>query len=237
MAMFWDRLDKPPGKGEGPDWQDRHGRTRRQWTHHCRMGKIVELGVELDMDLVQVHGEVCDQVHAKKRARMSEAVSQLILEICDAAGTGTAETIPVLVGGLTKLAEKGIDPEDEESYYTDEEDHGEVDPTVSARGLGHVGNVPTAESLWSRCVPEDLRGRYQEWRQETCGVGSSDGVGVREMLHALVRDGALSKHENVQEASGKAQVRPKSGEKCAFIMNCVKQNASDGRKQRGAQLP
>ena len=35
-------------------------------------------------------------------------------------------------------------------------------------------------------------------------------MGVCEMLDALVWDGALSKCENVREASGKAQVRPKS---------------------------
>ena len=68
-------------------------------------------------------------------------------------------------------------------------------------------------------------------------MGSSDGLGVREMLDALVRDGALSRHANVQEASGKAQVRPKSSEKCAFILNCVKLNACDGRKPRDFQLP
>ena len=160
-------------------------------------------------------------------------MSQLILGICDAAGAETAETIPVVVGCLTELAEKGIDPEDEESYYSDKEDHGEVDPTVAARGLGQVGNVPIAELLWSHCVQEDLRSRYHKWRPETRGVGSSDGVGVREMLDVLVRDGALSKHENVREA----RARPKSSEKCAFILNCIKQNARDGRKPRGFQLP
>ena len=122
-------------------------------------------------------------------------------------------------------------------YYNDEEDHGEVDPAVAARGLGQVGNVPITESLWSRCVPEDLRGRYQKWRQETHGVDVSDGVGVREMLDALVQDGALRKHENVPEDSGKTHVRPKSSEKCAFMLNCVKQNACDDCKPRGFQLP
>ena len=165
------------------------------------------------------------------------AVGQLILGICDAASTGTAETVPVVVGCLTELAEKGIDPEDEESYYSDEEDHGKVDPTVAARGLGQAGHVPIAESLWSRFASEDLRGRYQNWSQKTHGVGSSDVVGVREMLDALVRDGALRKHKFVQEASGKAQVRPKSSEKCAFIFNCIKHNACDDRKPRGFQLP
>ena len=141
------------------------------------MERINELGGQLDIDVMHVHDKLCDQVHAKKRARMSEAVSQLVLGICDAAGTGTAETVPVVVGCLTKLAEKGIDPEDEGSYYGDEDDDGEVDPTVAARGLGQVGNVPIAESLWSRCVPGDLRDRYRRWRQETHGVGASDGVG------------------------------------------------------------
>ena len=205
MAMFRDRMDKPTGRGDAPDRQDRQGLSRRQWTQNCLMEKITELGRELDMDLMQVHDKVCGQVHAKERARMSEAVSQLILGISDAAGTGTAETIPVVVGCLTELVEKGIDPEDEESYYRDKEDHGEVDRTVAARGLGQVGNVPIAESLWSHCVPEDLRGQYQKWRQGTHREGLSDGVVVRMMLDALVRDGALCKHENVREASGKAQ--------------------------------
>ena len=56
------------------------------------------------------------------------------------------------------------------------------------------------------------------------------------MLDALVRDGALSKHANVREASGKAQVRRKNSAKCASILNCVKQNACDSRKPRGFQL-
>ena len=142
------------------------------------MEKIPEFGRELGMDLMRAHDKLC-QVHGKERARMSEAVSQLILRICDAAGTGTVETLPVVVSCLTELAENGIDPEDEESYYTDEEDHGEVNPTVAARGLGQVGNGPLADSPWSRCVPEHLNSRYQKWRQETHGV--ADGVGVREM--------------------------------------------------------
>ena len=57
------------------------------------------------------------------------------------------------------------------------------------------------------------------------------------MQDALVRDGVLSRHMDVQKATGKAHVRAKSSEKCAFILNCVKQNACDGRKLRGFQLP
>ena len=87
---------------------------------------------------------------------MSEAVSQQLLGVSDVAGDHAAETIPVVVSCLTELAEKGIDPEDEESYCSDEEDHGEVDPAIAARGLGHVGNVLIQDTLWSHCVPEDL---------------------------------------------------------------------------------
>ena len=70
----------------------------------------------------------------------------------------------MVVGRLTELADKGIDPDDEESYYSDEEDEGEVHPTVAARGLGQVGNVPIAQSPWLRCAPDDLRDRYRRWR-------------------------------------------------------------------------
>ena len=65
------------------------------------------------MDPVRVHDKVCDQVHEKERARMSEAVSQLILGICDAARARAAETISMVVGCLSELAEKGVDVEDE----------------------------------------------------------------------------------------------------------------------------
>ena len=55
-------------------------------------------------------------------------MSQLLLGVCNAAGDHAAETIPVVVSCLTELAEKGIDPQHEESYCSDEEDHREVDP-------------------------------------------------------------------------------------------------------------
>ena len=112
-----------------------------------------------------------------------------------------------------------------------------MDPSIAAKGLVIVGNVPIQDTLWSRCVPKDLESRYGKWRKDSGGVGSSDGVGVREVLDALVRDGALSKRDGVKEASGKAQVWPKSTAKCAFIRSCLKQNACDGREPRGFQQP
>ena len=189
------------------------------------MDTIAQLGEELDMDLVKVHNAVRDQVQANERPRVSMVVSQLLLGVCDAAGgrCGVSDRL------------KDIHPEDEESYYSDEEDHGEVDPAVAARGLGKVGNAPIEDTLWSRCVPKDLRSQYHRWRDDSGGVGSSDGTGVCEMLDALVQDGALRKHTSVREASGEAQVRPKRCEKYAFILNCGTQNACNGCKPRGSQ--
>ena len=43
------------------------------------MEKLAELGEKLDMDLVPVHDKVCNEVHEKERARMSESMSQPIL--------------------------------------------------------------------------------------------------------------------------------------------------------------
>ena len=97
--------------------------------------------------MIRVHKAVCDQVQAKERYRVSEAVSQLLLGVCDAAGDHAAETIPVEVSCLTELAERGSDPEDEESYYSNDEDHGELDPAIAAKGLGQVGNVLIQDTL------------------------------------------------------------------------------------------
>ena len=61
------------------------------------------------------------------------------------------------------------------------------------------------------------------------GVGDSKGVGVTEMLESLVEGGSLRRVPRSLGASGKARVIPKNSEKCSFIMNCMKQNASDCR--------
>ena len=62
-----------------------------------------------------------------------------------------------------------------------------------------------------------LQKRYCQWRTVSGGVGSSDGVGLRQMLDAFVLRAALSKCAGVMEASGKARVRPTGCPKCMFI--------------------
>ena len=63
----------------------------------------------------------------------------------------------------------------------------------------------------------------------TGGVGDSKGVGVVEMLESRVEGGSLRQVPKSMGVSGKARVIPKNSEKCSFIMNCMKQNASNCR--------
>ena len=57
------------------------------------------------------------------------------------------------------------------------------------------------------------------------------------MLESLVEGGSLRRVPKSMGASGKARVIPKNSEKCGFIMNCMKQNASDCRPPPRFVLP
>ena len=45
-------------------------------------GRLRRLTDELEVDPIRVHDAVCDQVQVKERAKVSEAVSQLLLGVC-----------------------------------------------------------------------------------------------------------------------------------------------------------
>ena len=87
--------------------------------------------------------------------------------------------------------------------------------------------------IWRKHGSPSWRGQNSNTTGGTvCGEEGQRNCGRR------ARETKLSwKHENVREASGKPQVRPKNSEKCVFILNCVKQNAYDDRKPRGFPLP
>ena len=88
-------------------------------------------------------------------------------------------------------------------------------------------------------MPDDLLDKYRNWLKETGGggVGDSKGAGVTEMLESLVEGGSLRRVSQSLGASVKARVIPKNSEKCSFIMNCMKQNASDCRPPPKFVLP
>ena len=66
-----------------------------------------------------MHDQVCGLVGKDEEQGLFEAGGQLLLGVYEAAGERGAETLPMVVGCLTGMAEKGLDPEDEE--YGDEE--------------------------------------------------------------------------------------------------------------------
>ena len=97
----------------------------------------------------------------------------------------------LVIGTHASQTWRRTEPDEDESYYSDEECEDDVKPEVAAKVAGQIGNVLLHESLSSRCVSKDLKGKYENGMEQTAGVGTWTDVGVREMLCALVRDGAL----------------------------------------------
>ena len=61
---------------------------------------------------------------------------------------------------LTTISEEGLNQASEESYY-DEEELEPVSLKLARRGIGEVGKVEMADTIWRRCVPGDLLRTYQ----------------------------------------------------------------------------
>ena len=59
-----------------------------------------------------------------------------------------------LTQALATISEEGLSQASEESYYDDEELE-PVSPKLARRGIGDVGKVEMADSIWRRCVPGD----------------------------------------------------------------------------------
>ena len=65
----------------------------------------------MGLNLLAVHDQVCGLVGMDEEQGMSEAVGQLLLGVYEVAGERGAEALPMVVGCLTEMAEKGLDPE------------------------------------------------------------------------------------------------------------------------------
>ena len=66
-----------------------------------------------------------------------------------------------LCGSLRAVIRRGLDDDEEEGYYSSSEDESEVTEDTARRGLGEAGLVTVAASIWNRCVPSDLLGKYR----------------------------------------------------------------------------
>ena len=161
----------------------------------------------------------------------------LLSGVMEVAGSQAVGALASVLQALDAIPRDEWEDEDEESYYSDEDGEEDVKPNLAGKGIGECGRVQLNASLWSTAVPDNLLDKYQNWLKETGVVGDSKGVGVAEMLESLVEGGSLRQVSESLGASGKARVIPKNSEKCSFIMNCMKQNASDWRLPPKFVLP
>ena len=83
-------------------------------------GAVEDGGV--GVDILDVRAKVCAVVQEKHKGLVAEAVGQPLLGIKLEVGARAGEALLVAVGCLTDTVEGGFGPEDEDSYYSDEEE-------------------------------------------------------------------------------------------------------------------
>ena len=124
-----------------------------------------------------------------------------------------------LTQALETISEEGLSVASEESYY-DEEELEPVSLQLARRGIGDVGKVKMADTIWRRCVPKDLLRTYPEWdKKYATGIPMVDTPAVGDMLSSIREAGPLKKCSEARGTS-KARVIPKNSQKCALIF-CV----------------
>ena len=98
-----------------------------------------------------------------------------------------------LTQALETILEEGLSQASEESYYDDEEPE-PVSLQLARRGIGEVGNVKMADTIWRRCVPKDLLRTYQAWdKKYASGIPMVDSPAVGDMLSSIRAAGPLKK--------------------------------------------
>ena len=104
-----------------------------------------------------------------------------------------------LTQALTTISEEGLREASEESYY-DEEELEPVSLDFARRGIGEVGKLEMADTIWRRCVPGDLLCTYQAWdKKYASGIPVVDCPAVGDML-SNVREAGPLKRCGEQEA-------------------------------------
>ena len=238
LARYWEPLTWPE-RGEGQTRQDleRSGLTRRQWKIRLMREKVLQMQETSDLEFGGVPKRLVDSSPKALENDLEEGLLVLLSGVMEVAGSQAVGALASVLQALDAMQGDEWEDEDEESYYFDEDGEEDVNPDLAGKGIGECGRVKHSESLWSRAVPDDLLDKYRNWLKKTGGVGDSKGVGVAEMLESLVEGASLRRVSQSLGASGKARVIPKNTEKCSFIMNCMKQNASDYRPPPKFVLP
>ena len=55
----------------------------------------------------------------------------------------------------------------DEGYFSSSEEEGEVTEKMAAKGLGEAGSVSIRISIWRKCIPDDLLGKYKRFIRES----------------------------------------------------------------------
>ena len=141
-----------------------------------------------------------------------------------------------LMQALATISEEGLSQACEESYYDDEE----LEPVSlkrARRGIGEVGKVEMANSIWRRCVPGDVLHTYQAWDEKYGnGIPMVDCPAVGDMLSPIGEAGPL-KRCSAARGTSKARVIPQNSQNFALIFACVGLNDVDGCKPAKFHMP
>ena len=73
--------------------------------------------------------------------------------------------------------------EDDDTCYSDEEEDGEVDPTIASKGRGECSRVQLSKELWGHCVPACLLDKYKGY---LCRFGGWGGVRALVLRKCLI---------------------------------------------------
>ena len=105
-------------------------------------------------DAIQAVGGMAS-VPGDQRARLNAALLSMVQGVEDAAtSVGVAEC--GILEAMETLPQVSFSQASTKSYYPEEEDICRADPKLAIRGVGAVGSVRVALSLWQKWVPNDL---------------------------------------------------------------------------------
>ena len=108
--------------------------------------------------------EVADMRGIKSHRR--EMVRGMVMGMGEVALEGGDEGLRVLSSVLQRVRDGGDLKEEDDGYYNSSEEEGPVTAEMAARGVGEVGCVVVADSIWNRLVPRDLLNVYQKARRD-----------------------------------------------------------------------
>ena len=141
----------------------------------------------------------------------------------------------MLTSVLTSVKDGGDTEEEDDCYYSSNEDEGTVTAEIAKRGVGEAGRVVVADSIWNKLVPKDLLRvdkRLRERRSSKDGRRASRRRGpVDDMLKSLrVTTGGLHKTSAPPPPTAHMFLTYKNALKCRAILDARDVNDSDPRR-------